>query len=105
VLAELVQAQGEAFVPAEVALPKKHPVLHGRQPVPPVPRPAYWFADVLIPGMVLGVYRQGARRAWGTRMAPVRPATQRWLLALDAVALINYLVGLLHRRRAGRRCA
>jgi len=103
-LAELAQAQGEAFVLTDVTLPETRPVPRGRQPVPPVPRPAYWFADVLIPGMVLGVYRQGARRAWGQRMAPARPSTQRWLLALGTVALINYLVGLLHGRRAGRRC-
>jgi len=105
VLAELTQEQGETFTSAEVVLPEPHPVPHGQQPVPPVPRPAYWFADVLIPGLVLGVYRRGARRVWGLRMAPVRPATRRWLLALGAVALVNYLVGWQRGRRARRRSA
>ncbi len=105
VLAELTQAQGETFTLAEVALPAPHPTPRGRQPVPPVPRPAYWFADVLIPGLVLGVYRRGARRVWGSRMAPVHPATQRWLLALSAVALINCLVGWQYGRHARRRRA
>jgi hypothetical protein len=100
VLAELTQAQGETFTRAEVALPETHPIPHGSQPVPPIPRPAYWFSDVLIPGLMLSVYRQGARRVWGPRMAPVRPATQRWLLALGAVALLDYLAGWWHGRKS-----
>jgi len=105
VLAELTQEQGETFTSAEVVLPEPHPAPYGRQPVPPVPRPAYWFSDVLIPGIVQGVYRRGARRVWGPRMAPVRPVTQRWLLALGAIALVNYLVGWLRGRRLRRRGA
>ncbi|HNT78991.1 MAG TPA: hypothetical protein PKH77_28640, partial [Anaerolineae bacterium] len=96
----ITQAQGETFAIAEITLPEKRPTPRGPQPTPPVPLPAYWIADVLIPGLMLGVYRQGARRAWGQRMAPVRPVTQRWLLALGAVALVNYLVGWLRGRRA-----
>lgn len=105
VLAELTQEQGETFASAEVVLPEPHPVPRGRQPVPPVPRPAYWFADVLIPGLILGVYRRGVRRVWGAQMAPVRPATQRWLWALGAVALVNYLIGWQRGWRARRRSA
>ena len=99
VLTELTQAQGETFTVAEVILPEKRPVPRGAQPKPPVPLPAYWISDVLLPGLALPVYRRGARRAWGARMVPVRPSTQRWLLALGAVALINYLVGWWRGRR------
>jgi len=74
VLAGLTQAQDETFALAQVALAESHPVPRGRQPVPPVPRPAYWFADLLIPGLVTGVYRQGARRIWGPQMVPPRPS-------------------------------
>jgi len=74
VLAGLTQAQDETFALAQVALAESHPVPRGRQPVPPVPRPAYWFADLLIPGLVTGVYRQGARRIWGLQMVPPRPS-------------------------------
>ena len=105
VLAELTQEQGETFTSAEVVLPEAHPIPRGRQPSPPVSRPAYWFADVLLPGLVQGVYRRGARRVWGPRMAPVRPVMQRWLLALGAIALVNYLVGWLRGRRLRRRGA
>jgi predicted amidohydrolase len=98
-LAELSQAAGETFTVAEVALPAKRPAPRGAQPKPPVPLPAYWISDVLLPGLSLSTYRRGARCAWGPRMAPVRPVTQRWLLALGAVALVNYLVGWWRGRR------
>jgi predicted amidohydrolase len=99
VLTELAQAQGETFTVAEVTLLEKRPKPRGAQPKPPVPLPVYWMSDVLLPGLVLQTYRRGSRRVWGARMAPVRLSTQRWLLALGAVALINYLVGYWRRRR------
>ncbi|MBN2389786.1 MAG: carbon-nitrogen hydrolase family protein [Anaerolineae bacterium] len=99
VLAELTQEQGETFAVAEVMVPEKRPEPRDAQPKLPVPLPAYWISDVLLPGLALPTYRRGSRRTWGPRMAPVRPATQRWLLALGAVALINYLVGWWRGRR------
>ena len=110
VLAEVTQAQGETFALAEVALPETRPLPRGPQPVPPVPRPAYWLSDVLIPATVLGIYRQGARRAWGERMVPPRPSTRRWLVALGVAVWIGYLLGrrVLKRRQVsstGRVCS
>lgn len=103
VLAEVTQAQGETFTIAEVTLPEQRPTPRGPQPRPQTPLPAYVIADVLIPALMAEVYRQGARRAWGQRMAPARPATQRWLLALGAVAFVNYLVGWQRGRKSARR--
>lgn len=103
VLGEVTQSQGESFTAAEVVLPDHKPSPRGPQPASLLSPPVYWIADVLAPGLVLSTYRQGARRVWGKRMAPVRPATQRWLLALGAVALINYCVGWRRGRRSASR--
>ncbi len=92
-LAGLTQAQGEAWTMAQVAVPEVRPSPRGAQPTPPVPRLTYWLSDVLLPGLVLPIYRRGARQAWGQRMAPPRPTDRRWLLALAAAGLIGVLLG------------
>ena len=63
VLAALTPAQGETFTVAEVTLPATRPQPRGPQPPSPVPRPAYWISDGLLPALVSPVYRRGARRA------------------------------------------
>ncbi len=103
VLGEVTQSQGESFTAAEVTLPDHKPSPHNPQPASLLSPAAYWIADTLLPGLSLATYRQGARRVWGKRMAPARPATQRWLLALGAVALINYCVGWLRGRQSAPR--
>ncbi|MBN2006641.1 MAG: carbon-nitrogen hydrolase family protein [Anaerolineae bacterium] len=100
VLGEVTQSQGEAFTAAEVTLPDQRPSPRGSQPPSLLAPPVYWIADMLLPGLSLSTYRQGARRVWGKRMAPSRPATRRWLLALGAVALINYCVGWMRGRQS-----
>ena len=65
VLAALTQAQGESFTVAEVTLSATRPQPRGPQPPSPVPRPAYWISDGLLPALVTPVYRRGARRAGG----------------------------------------
>jgi predicted amidohydrolase len=63
VLAALTQDQGESWTSAAVTLPAARPRPQGPQPPSPVPRPAYWISDRLLPALVTSTYRRGARRA------------------------------------------
>jgi hypothetical protein len=103
VLAELTQAQGETFAIAKVTLADERPSPQEAQPASPLSWFTYFISDVLLPSLTLPVYRQGLRRAWGERMAPVAASTRRWAVLLSLGVVAGFLLGLFlgRRRRAG----
>lgn len=102
-LAKLSQADGEDFTLAEVTLPDKKPVPDQPQPRSPVPASTYFLSDILLPLLMISVYRQGLRRAWGRHMAPVQAATRRWLAGLGVAAGLAFWIGVIVGRNQTKR--
>lgn len=98
VLSALTQAQGESFTLAEVTLAAKKPTPHGSQPASPLPWYLYWYADVVVPYLMLPIYRQGLRRVWGSRMAPVQASTRHWLGILGLGLVFSLGLGMVASR-------
>jgi hypothetical protein len=67
VRAELAQAEGEAFVRVEVALPDTRPAPSGPQPRSLLPGIAYVSSDWVLPLLMRSAYRRGLRRVLGPR--------------------------------------
>jgi predicted amidohydrolase len=99
VLARLTQAQGEAFVVAEVSLADERPQPRLPQPASPLSPFTYFGADTLLPLLSIPTYRAGLRRTWGRHMAPLNASTRRWLPLLGASLAAGLLSGVLFRRR------
>jgi hypothetical protein len=100
VLAELMQAQGEAFALAEVTLADQRPQPSGAQPPSRLSPFVYLASDVLLPWLSIPTYRRGLRRAWGQEMAPLEMSAWQWVALSGASVVAGALVGLFFRRFA-----
>jgi predicted amidohydrolase len=90
-----VPAEQEGWVLAEVELADTPPQPAGPQPKFGISPMSYVFSDVLIPAMMVPLYRAGVRRVYGGRMAPWSAQTRYWLLALVLTGVLGYLGGLM----------
>jgi hypothetical protein len=101
-LVERPPEQGEGVAIAEVTVAAERPSPQVPQPVPAVPRLSYLLSDILLPWLMLPVYRKGLREVWGKQMAPASPSTHHsvWLVGLGIVA--GLVLGMLLGRRKSR---
>lgn len=99
VLSAVSQAQGETLALSEITLADQKPAPGPAQPASPLPWFSYFFADILLPALTIPVYRQGLRRTWGDKMAPVDSATRRWLAIMALSSVFSLGLGLLMRGR------
>jgi len=90
---------GDAVAIATVALPTRCPQPAGPQPESLLPRASYFFSDTVQPRLMVGHYRQGLQRYWGTTPSANR---RRGLAALVAIALAGLGLMLRYRRRRQR---
>jgi hypothetical protein len=90
---------GDALAIVVVELPHHRPQPAGPQPETLLPRISYLFSDLLQPRLMVGPYRQGLQRYWGTTPSAGR---RRGLGALAAMALASLGLMLLNRRRRRR---
>jgi predicted amidohydrolase len=99
-----VMDKGDGFTLAEITLAASRPQPKARQQPPMrTPPAAYLFADSVAAGLGVGLYRQGVRRQWGARMAPVDPRTRSWLTSLAALLAAFWFVRRLLQRVTPRR--
>jgi hypothetical protein len=96
-LSALTPEQGETFTIAEVTLPDRRPAPSGPQPPSRLPRLALVISDVFLPGIVWPAYRQGVRRAWGERMAPIGIPSRRWPWILGLGVILGLWFFKRHR--------
>jgi predicted amidohydrolase len=100
IISQISAEVGEGFTSAEIELADKRP-----HPITPQPKidllPAtYAFSDYLLPWLTTPFYRRGIRRAWGSHMAPIDPATrQRAAGLIIASALFLYIMYIFDRHR------
>ena len=95
-VAARVMSDGDGFALAEVELAEHPPQPSGEQPPTSLPLPFFAIIDVITPGLMNMLYRQGVRRQWGAHMAPVDPRTKVWAGVVIAAAVVGWLAG---RRR------
>jgi cytochrome c biogenesis protein ResB len=93
-----VSEDGDGFVIAEIELADEAP-----QPLPEQPKMrtsgwVYLMADVFGAGLMTLLYRQGVRRQWGARMAPVDPRTKIWAGFVAGAAVVGWLLGRMGKR-------
>jgi predicted amidohydrolase len=93
-----VMDKGDGLTLAEVTLAGKRAQPRGQQPPMRTAPVTYLFADSVASGLGTGLYRQGVRRQWGTRMAPVDPRTRTWLTSLAALLAVFWFVRRLLQR-------
>jgi predicted amidohydrolase len=93
-----VTEPGDGFTLAEVTLPDERPTPGYPQPKFDMRPLTYLLSDIIGPALLVETYRQGARRVWGARMAPVDPRTRLWLVIALAAALIGWFLGRGRRR-------
>ncbi|MBN1954044.1 MAG: carbon-nitrogen hydrolase family protein [Anaerolineae bacterium] len=98
-LSELAQEAGEAFTVAQVTLADERPCPQEPQPPSLISGFVYFCSDVLLPATVLATYRRGLRRAWGERMAPLRPSSRQWAFLLGLGVAAGLLIGWLLGRK------
>ncbi len=63
-------AIGDAIVLAEIDILDAAPTPPTAEPVFPIAAEMYQLSDEIVPAMMVPLYREGARRQWGTHMAP-----------------------------------
>jgi hypothetical protein len=88
-----VTDDGDGFVIAEVELADEMPQPAREQPGMHTAKPAYLMADVFGAGLMTLLYRQGIRRQWGARMAPVDPRTKIWAGFVAGAAVLGVVIG------------
>lgn len=93
-----VLSPGDGLTLAEVSLPDHRPQPQGKQPAMRTSPLAYLAVDTISAALATGTYRQGIRRQWGERMAPLDPRTRVWVTAVAAVAAAGWLAGRFLRR-------
>jgi predicted amidohydrolase len=99
-VAQAVDTLNDAVVVAEAALADIAPQPQLRQPRAPIMPLTFISSDVILPRLTAPLYRQGARAAWGTEMAPHRPVVRRrlpWVIL--GVAAVLGLAWWWQRRR------
>ncbi|MBN1312876.1 MAG: carbon-nitrogen hydrolase family protein [Anaerolineae bacterium] len=93
-----VAAGSESYALAEIRLADAPPQPTGRQPefgLTPLP----YLLDALFNTVATPIYRRKVRTYYGSRMAPVRPATRRQTGLLLAMLGIGFLLGRLFAPR------
>jgi hypothetical protein len=90
---------GDAVAIATVTLPTRCPQPAEPQPESLLPRASYFFSDTVQPRLMVGHYRQGLQRYWGTTPSANR---RRGLAALVAIALAALGLMLLNHHRQWR---
>jgi hypothetical protein len=93
-----VTGPGDGFTLAEVTLPDEPPGPKGEQPPMHTSPMAYFLVDVVGASLLTAVYRQGVRRCWGGRMAPIDPRTRLWVGTVVGAAAAGWLLGRGSRR-------
>jgi predicted amidohydrolase len=94
-----VTGPGDGFTLAEVTLADQTPQPTGEPPPMHTPPMAYFLVDVVGANLLTAVYRQGVRRRWGGRMAPIDPRTRLWVSAVVGAAAAGWLLGRGSKRR------
>jgi predicted amidohydrolase len=95
VLSKRTQEQGEGYTVSEVMLADQKPMPSEIQRIPDLPRILYLLSDHILPWISITVYRQGLRKVWGERMAPVQSSTRRWRVLLGLGIGFGFLIGWL----------
>ncbi|MBN1873447.1 MAG: carbon-nitrogen hydrolase family protein [Anaerolineae bacterium] len=89
----------EHFAIAEVTLPETRPQSRASQPAFGI-SPLLYLLDEFANALLRPVYRRVVRQVYGSRMAPLLPATHRWTAALALVGILSFWLG--RRLRAPR---
>lgn len=91
-----VEADGDGFALAEVALPDAPPVPQAPQPPMQTTPLSYALIDGFASNATVSLYRAGHRRQWGARMAPLDRRTRTLTAGVVAAGVAGWLAG---RRR------
>ena len=92
-VAARVEADGDGFAVAEVTLCDKPPRPALSQPAMRLPENVRTAVDVIGSTAMIPLYRQGLRREWGMRMAPLDLRTRIWAVTVAGAMLAGYLLG------------
>ncbi len=93
-----VTADGDGYVLGPLTLADHAPQPTVEQPEIPMTPLSYFYSDVALPLITIPLYRQGYRRQFGPRFAPVDQSTKVWGVATVIAFAVGYMLGRFSRR-------